>query len=961
MSKNRVLDFIRMNTAMSLLGIVMFMLSLKIWFMDFPITTTQFSEVILGMAAAKNIDVRKLIAFYALYAVPLSLLFAYLFHRDGYYERLVNRLKKWPCKWDKDNILGAVIILGQLLLGNRNWVSWTYILALLIAWFYLRHYNPAADKIKVLSLWVKIILIFSIPCIFIGQWLGGVIPFIVFAVLSILHLCRVVTDEKCIDDMECVLQPLMLAAIVAAVMLAVMEVVLLRGNGVNAIILLLPYVLAGGYAWATKANTHFIHRDFNFYGCLALMVFTFLPVLGSTGDIDFFEGANHGLSIEEAILGMGIPILHNLDAHLLANTLPGILYYHLTGDYVGAIFSPYANICTEILVIASLAYLLRRFFGSNETLLLLALFPVYKIGGYFLGFIIFATFVYWKEKQGIWQNLVLFIVFTLMSFYRIDQGASFGAALICCPLIYCLLQKKYIALGKYLITGLMWGGVIILLAGGVANAYGEDLFTVIQSFLTAFSSNQHWAVGMLGNFLRAYWFYFLVPIIFAVAIIPYIQRVAGNIERKNDCLVIFLYLAFLFNIPRATVRHTLAEPTAAPYAVVLVLLALLAMNIWEKRQELIFVVVLFAGSVILVHGGGNMVIAANVANTAEVIESVQRQEHAYYRINENDARQIEAYKAFFAANLAEDETYFDFSNQSLFFAFTERPNPIYINQCPGMINGNKGQKQALASLRKTKPKFVVMPYRDRSDEPSAKHARRREVLAYARPMVEKYVQPVQLREKMLKKMDAYDEKWSHVKSMGYSASVILDDLLEFDRYYLLTDYVTENYRPYCSVGNFAVWCLKDEYAARCEQDKNQKIDREYLDYTYEPLTHHIHPLGHIPYIWGNCEIKNIDSELLIVSQYNGQFALDDKSILGRRGFITLEIEAPSSDVVEVCLQGDNVHDVKYQFAVRQGTHRYRLQVSSDILWYSGRLSQLRLIDGDAQIKHAYFEKITGEL
>ena len=960
MSKQQIFNFIRMNKAMSILGIVMFLLSLKIWFMDFPINTTQFSEVILGMAAAKNIDVKKMIYFYVLYAVPLSVLFAYLFHRSGYYDKLVTKLKKIPCKWDKDNIFLLIIVVGQIILGNRNWVSWSYLLAFVAAWFYLYRYKPMANKIQIFSLWVKTILIFSIPCMCIGQWLGGNVPYVLFIVFALLGLCYNVVSQETGDIVEQNLQPFMVAAIVDAFLLALMEIALLRGNGVNTTILFIPYMIAGIYVWSIRDKVKPNYREFNFYGCLVLMVFTYLPILGSTGDIDFFEGANHGLSIEEAILGMGIPVLQNLDAHLLSNTLPGILYYHLTGDYVGALLSPYSSICTEILVISSLAYLLRRYFGSQETLLLLTLFPLQKIGGYFLGFIIFIAFACWKEKQGIWQCLGIYTVFTVMSFYRIDQGASFGAALICCPLVYCLLQKRYVALGKYLFTGVLWGGVTFLFARQLANAYDEDLLVVMQSFLTAFSSNQHWAVGMLGNFLRAYWFYFLIPLILAVAILPYIRRVAKKVERKNDWLVIFLYLAFLFNIPRATVRHTLAEPTSAPYAIALILLGILAMNVWDKRQEVLFSVVVFAGSLILVHGGGNMAIAANVANTAEIVKSVQQQEHVYFKINENDARQIAVHKEFFANNLADNETYFDFSNQSLFFAFTERPNPIYINQCPGMVNGNKGQEQALASLRKIKPKFVVMPYRERSVVPSAKHQKRREVLAYIRPWVEEYAQPIQLREKIMKKMDDYDEKWSHVHENSYAASVVLDDLLEFDRYYLLMDYVTENYRPYCSIGNFAVWCLKDEYAERCENDKVQGVSREYLDYTYEPQQNHIHKLGHIPAIWGKCNIRNIASIQLNNSE-RGQFGLSDKGILNKHGFLALEIESPSNEVVEIYLQGKNVHDVKYQFAVQKGVHLYRLQASSDILWYSGQLSQLKLITGDVEIKNAYFEEITGAL
>ena len=51
MRENRILNYVRMNKPLSLLSLVMFLLSLKIWFMDFPIETTDFSEIVLPAGA----------------------------------------------------------------------------------------------------------------------------------------------------------------------------------------------------------------------------------------------------------------------------------------------------------------------------------------------------------------------------------------------------------------------------------------------------------------------------------------------------------------------------------------------------------------------------------------------------------------------------------------------------------------------------------------------------------------------------------------------------------------------------------------------------------------------------------------------------------------------------------------------------------------------------------------------
>lgn len=916
------------NGSMLLLLVAMFFIGRKIWRMDFPITKTDFADITLGMATAKNIDIQHLIGWYSLYAVVLSLLFAYLFHRLGYFDKIIKKIKVFESlSIDNDIYFIGLVLIGNILLGNRSWISWTYVLSVLTACIFLYKFNPNADKKSILSTWLTAILSFAIPCTYIAERMETYYIYYMVALLNyifLLYLCRNAVDEEFLAKIQIKLFPFTVAALVSYAIMAIMEVVLLRGHAVMDAWIIAPFVVAIVYLCLFEGQIDRDYSKLNFYGAVILLAMSYLPVLGNTQPINFFEGANSGVSISEFILGTGIPVFNNLDAHLLAGTLPGLIYYALTGDYIGSVFVPYIWLFIAILGILSLSYLLNKYFSDQETVILLTLFPWSYLFYFFGGFIVFVVFLYWQKKQGICQNILLMTAFTALSLYRIDFGASFGVALLVCPILCCLGHNRYKVLFKYVLTVLLWciGGVCI--AYQIALNYNADPMVVMQSFLTAFSSNQNWAYGELGPLYNVFWFYLLLPLVIAVLIWPYIKRIQNGEESISDWIAIFLYATFMLNIPRMLARHTLVEKEASTYAIPLILIALLLMSRLKRQQAAIFTLIYLIGSVAIIGIGsagmlGEVVIGVKnmgsieeyAVNTTSIIRSVHANEHSLVKLTDDDSKQIAAYQEFFTSNLDERETYFDFTNQAMFYAFTKCKNPVYVNQCPAMINGYKGQWQAVDSLKYEKPKFVAMPYRFGG------------------------------------------------KNSTYYFTVGLDDLLNVDRYHLLIDYITENYRPYCAVGDFAVWCLKSEHAALCQRDKENGIEREYLDYTYEPEVNHLHKLGAIPYLWGKCDVTDVENKGL--TSVESKDYLLTSSISGRKGFLMVELEAPYRKDVEISLMGNGISPVKYKFQVQKGLHRYRIHISGDILWHSDKLEKISVNDDEVHVKTVSFEEITSSL
>lgn len=203
-----------------------------------------------------------------------------------------------------------------------------------------------------------------------------------------------------------------------------------------------------------------------------------------------------------------------------------------------------------------------------------------------------------------------------------------------------------------------------------------------------------------------------------------------------------------------------------------------------------------------------------------------------------------------------------------------------------MINGVKGQLQALNRLKNNpKVKFVVMPYLQRKNAP-------------------------------------------------YGCYTQIDGILNFDRYYLLTEWICENYQPYKQVGDFYVWQKKNSDAA------------ELPKYNYEPPGNHFHYLGYIPYLVGQSSVESKTFEISSTL----------KNVVGKIGFITLEISSDVDAEVQLKLKGDGVNDIVYQFKLTKGTHIYRLRASSDILWYSDKIKTLEV--GNLAVNKIYFEEIS---
>lgn len=844
---------------------VLFFVTVKFWTMDFPITN--FDNFTLGIATAKNIDVSKLILWYMIYSVPLCLLFAWLFNRSVFCEHFKKFFEKINIQIKESDAFFMILLLSIIILSEQNFLTFVLATSFLSLMFFSR------EKEFAIFSWAITIYSFYLPFSCIIRYFPFIAVDSFFAIFILgtgIFFCFI----KNFSEFWTKLYPFVIAAIFSFIALNVIEISFFRGHSVTTKILFIPYILA---LLSLKVFPLDVNKDYSkkiTYGGLILIIFSFTPYfIGmDLGYLDFFESSNNGLTIQALFARHELPLIDNLDAHMLSFALPGIIYFILTGDYLGSLLSMYTPITFMILGVPSVFYLMKKFFNVRQAFLILALFPIggnaYDIAYILPGFIVFAVFVFWKNNPNFFRSLILQISVSLMCLYKIDLGVSFGIALFLTPIIFCVVRKQKKVLAQYILSAILWASLFFATVYKIGFKFWAD-------FVTAFNSNQHWGFGEIGEIAGAYTTYFIVPIFISVLLLPLVKRILKHQEEENDWLVILLYFTFVLGISRMMVRHTLITPFIAPFVPEIFLLALLAVSFCKRYKETVFTGILlllilicsqFKYEPFLLH-------MKVTPYTVDFLHYPKWDTLSMLRVE--DKLQIALSKKFFDENLNADETYFDFTNQSLFFAFTGRKNPIYINQCPAMINGVKGQKQALAELQKSNVKFVVMPYLQRQNFPYS----------------------------------------------GYDG---FDGILNCDRYYLLTEWIAKNYQPYQAVGNFFVWIKKDSDSPR------------EVNYNYNSADYHFRNLGDIPFLWAKTSIESKDTQIPMLENN----LWDLKKFSGKVGFINIEIFSPIDYAVPIAISGEGISNIFYIFNLKAGTHNYRFRVSSDILWYSGKVKFL---------------------
>ncbi len=529
-----------------------------------------------------------------------------------------------------------------------------------------------------------------------------------------------------------------------------------------------------------------------------------------------------------------------------------------------------------------------------------------------MGIALLAFILFWMKRQtnkGSYRlNVLFWFVAATSLFYMLNVGVSFGIAMVMCAVIYLLKNKYYPALVKFLKSALLVSGVFLILALIIFNFEFKDLFDWILNFTNVALSNQNWAYGFLAGgklqHLMLIINYLILPIItLFIAVLRFTDK--NNFSNIIEYTIIFLIVAFFMNASRIIVRHNLLENNYEIVAFEWLIFLLLLLDVFydkvadKKRRNIVYTPILLALSSIVVIfpfvAKTQNHISAFVNNLNSVSRSVYDvQGDIEYKLNPVQQKKATELSNFFDLVLEENETYIDFTNNTELYALVERKNPVYVNQSPGLVNGEKGQVNFINSVCESKIPIVLMP----ADE-------------------------------------------------QYYLSMRIDGIMNADRYYLITEYICNNYRPLCKIENYVIWSAYDKYE---EYKKDIGNNYELVDsYFYNTTEYYTHSLGYIPYVWSNYDSKDatLEGGVELEKSDNNRYIIPNTTIDCSEGnYLIFDIVSNSNTGFEFTLNNNQNHISKYSFNVLQGKNSYKIRVSSDISWYSKELESLYISDAN---------------
>lgn len=653
--------------------------------------------------------------------------------------------------------------------------------------------------------------------------------------------------------------------------------------------------LAGIYV--KNKNELILIEEGNYYKH-CIFAYSWIATVRHVSAVNFFEMSNHGVAIADTILNKKIPIIDNFDAHMLSNYIPGILYYVINKDYEGSLLVPYAYIYSVWLCLIlfkvlcyyiskKIAFLVISFFPMELILIDTSALP--NLAVFMVGIYMIIIYNEWQRIRRPWLGWSFWGGFYMCLCLGLDVGFTFGGSALIMTLTYLARNREFKRLLLFIIQGISMLAIGIGIIASLTRAkYG--MIAWMERFINTVFSNQNWAKGPIstGHIIC---YYILYPALTFLVIVALLNYCKFSQEQKN--IVEFLVLAFVLNASRTVVRHTTIEDTRYVTRIlnllVIILLIYLLSKIYDyirfeidgvnvhrfntECKNLMVLVVLIFASVVGSMGERYFSQADQTVNRlVSTLNSNIRENVLEEKVLVGQVREI------IDTVLDKDETFLDFSNMTELYPLLKRENPLYVNQSPALLNGEKGQIYAIEDIENySKSIPIVIMGEEDSD-----------LCQY------------------------------------------IDDIANVDRYYLLIEYIYSRYRPLCNIGKVSLWCLNEKW------DYYHGLIDEELAIDYNTSTKVEHKLGYIPYLWANKDIDRIDDYELL------QFGNFDISKLdGDVHYIIMRIDA-KQDIVDYKISAlyANGSTEEYQFNLIKGSHYYKVRISNDWDWHISQLIAL---------------------
>ena len=645
-----------------------------------------------------------------------------------------------------------------------------------------------------------------------------------------------------------------------------------------------------------------------FISLLSILIFVFLNikshyVFNYDNYANIFELGNNTVVYESIKYGK-LPFIDYFPAHALYDIWTQLLYYIVHKNVLGIFLSPYHGLI-DIIGYIAFFYFVYLLFDDSKFALLFTLFMPLDVAGFknITFNLISPMLVILLIKKCSIKNILLFWILTLLNaFYLYDGGITLGVASIFSFLIFCIYNNDKNALMKFITIGSTIGAVFLLF--NIIYSFINDVNIIDRILewksltLNSFASLAHTNIGMYFS-LQYFVSYFVLP---AFAVFSFFYSIKCLIFEKKQSVYLYLLIIFsmsqMLYISRGIAFHNYAITRGRTgvlfnyfsFTICIFAIILTNMKTQKKIYSIIYLILVSFVAIFLTLNPTSFVssLIGKIINVSVFKEDIKHNDdYIQVTIDDETKKLYNSFKNLFDVLLEKDETFIDFANVTSVYAYANRKLPIYVAQSPGLLSDLQSQYYFLNEINNHKVPLVIL---GNSDTP--------------------YV--------------------SHIYDVQHNV-----------RYYIIAEYIYNNYRPLASIDKTVIYCLNDKYNEYIEKLQNLHYNTIDYGYDYNKLVDdgvvynygHDYYIKNLAYVMGKYE--NFDNDEIVFSDSSKSFYnIDFQRKKNNSYYLIMEInnEFEKKDISVELFDNKNVIDgYRYNFTLREGKNKYAFRISQDYL------------------------------
>lgn len=773
-------DFIFNTVLTSIFFALLLVLPVYDGFLKVRFGINDFSDHVMSAASATNLNIAARIDSYflLLFGVMalLMIFFLLIYIRfNKYYKTGIDEKVK---EFIRDSsFIGIAVILASIFTTNKDFAAYIIGIAVLLGWIFLSQKEDGKDfDMLVWSLLISASFAIFIYVMFMRydfiinlsqNWIIqklGLSPNLAFAILSwVLSIigCHFIQQRflntVIINQFEkykaaIIISgiPFLFTGIVQSISLEILNIlnknfniVFNRPRVMYLVLMLLAtiasillYFLMEKRKISSFRAVDIIYKLYIPVTLISFVVMIAQPFRMTSDGNEFFEMANHGLSLDQFFRFGSIPIIESFDAHMMSNEIFAFLYSLINGYEPWAAFS--YNNYNWLLYFIPMFYILRRLIGPMNSFFIILCFPLLTTlfnGSFILSGLVAICVIRMISSHKTLDMWLFWITTLFLCIYRLDLGFAALLGGISVYYLTCFVFKEKTGTKLFVLIGTFTYGIALLLFTLLCWLKGINPINRFMEFIQLCLSNQSWAYNSVGNsdmlaYVIGYYLLPLTALLCAFWVVIKTVVLTRNqkeiFKNSNTCIInkdawimsIFFTAFFIFNASRGIVRHSFNENTIIAILGTIPL-AMVSFAVINKQSKLNMFKFLVAALALILVMNVNVTsykgLGPSLISKAVTSQSYQEQYTPTQAFNGTRVKgpimpsDAQSLKSILDTVLIPTETYFDFTSSNYFYALVGRKNPVYVNQSPLMISNDKTQDYALQQIKATKPPIILVP------------------------------------------------------------------------------------------------------------------------------------------------------------------------------------------------------------------------------------------------------------